>query len=80
MTMRALAGGPLPKFDGITAPSLPPPPAQPLQAQVSGGPIRVPPLTPEKVTQYTSLFESSLSGESSAQNGVLSGTITCCLR
>ena len=78
--MRALAGGPLPKFDGITAPSLPPPPAQPLQAQVSGGPIRVPPLTPEKVTQYTSLFESSLSGEPNAQNGVLSGMITYDLR
>ena len=78
--MRALAGGPLPKFDGITVPSLPPPPAQPLQAQVSGGPIRVPPLTPEKVTQYTSLFESSLSGEPSPQNGVLSGANTYDLR
>ena len=80
MTTRALAGGPLPKFDGITAPPLPPPSAQPLQAQISGGPIRVPPLTPDKVTQYTSLFESSLSGESSAQNGILSGTIICDLR
>jgi len=68
-----LAGGPLPKFDGITAASVPlpgPPPGvpQPLQAQSSGGPIRVPPLTPDKVAQYSSLFE-----ESGAQNGILGG-------
>lgn len=63
-------GGPLPKFDGITGPPGPPqaqPQAQPLQAQNSG-PIRVPPLTPDKVAQYSSLFE-----ESGAQNGILSG-------
>ncbi len=41
--------------------------AQPLQTQNSG-PIRVPPLTPDKVAQYSSLFE-----ESGAQNGNLSG-------
>ena len=65
-----VAGGPLPKFDGITAPPGPAPvqtPAQPLQAQNSG-PIRVPPLTPDKVGQYSSLFE-----ESGAHNGILSG-------
>ncbi|KAL6720340.1 hypothetical protein ACLMJK_002261 [Lecanora helva] len=70
-------GGPLPKFDGITSSSAPPPgppsgpppgAAQPLQAQSSGGPIRVPPLTPDKVAQYSSLFE-----ESGAQNGILTG-------
>lgn len=64
------SGGPLPKFDGITAPPGPPQvqaQAQPLQAQNSG-PIRVPPLTPDKVAQYSSLFE-----ESGAQNGILSG-------
>lgn len=53
-------------------PSGPPPsgaPLQqaPLQAQNSG-PIRVPPLTPDKVAQYTKLFE-----ESGPQNGTLSG-------
>ncbi len=64
-----VAGGPLPKFDGISpSPGPPPSAAQPLQAQSSGGPIRVPPLTPDKVTQYSSLFE-----ESGAQNGMLSG-------
>ena len=70
-------GGPLPKFDGIAAPSTPSSPsgnfAGPLRPQNSGGgaaagPIRVPPLTPEKVNQYSSLFE-----ESGAQNGMLSG-------
>ena len=76
MTARLIAGGPLPKFDGITGPAGSPQPqgqaqaqaqAQPLQAQNSG-PIRVPPLTPDRVAQYSSLFE-----ESGAQNGVLSG-------
>ncbi|KAI9823705.1 MAG: hypothetical protein M1819_001149 [Sarea resinae] len=63
--------GPLPKFEGLninpTVPT-PGPPAPGLQAQSSGGPIRVPPLTPEKVHEYASLFEKS-----GAQNGVLSG-------
>lgn len=40
----------------------------------------MPPLTPDKVAQYTSLFESSLSGESSAQNGILSGMMICDIR
>ena len=69
-------GGPLPKFDGIAGLSTPSSPpgnfAGPLRPQTSGGvgagPIRVPPLTPDKVNQYSSLFE-----ESGAQNGNLSG-------
>ena len=69
-------GGPLPKFDGIAGPSTPSSPpgslAGALRPQTSGsvgaGPIRVPPLTPDKVNQYSSLFE-----ESGAQNGNLSG-------
>ncbi|KAL9066259.1 MAG: hypothetical protein Q9157_007209 [Trypethelium eluteriae] len=63
--------GPLPKFEGLALPSAAPPPAGPaptLQPQSSGGPIRVPPLTPDKVNEYSSLFEKS-----GAQNGVLSG-------
>ena len=71
-------GGPLPKFDGIPAPSTPSSPSGnftgPLRPQNSGGasagPIRVPPLTPDKSNQYSSLFE-----ESGAQNGILSGEI-----
>lgn len=62
-------GGPLPRFDGIPFPSVPQGntgPA-PLQAQNSG-PIRVPPLSQEKVAQYSSIFE-----ESGAQGGILSG-------
>ncbi|KAL8919129.1 MAG: hypothetical protein Q9172_005110 [Xanthocarpia lactea] len=62
-------GGPLPRFDGIPLPTGPqgnngP---QPLQPQNSG-PIRVPPLTQDKVAQFSSLFE-----ESGAHGGVLSG-------
>ncbi|RYO79177.1 hypothetical protein DL766_008338 [Monosporascus sp. MC13-8B] len=63
--------GPLPRFEGVTLnlagnppppPPPPPPPAAPtspppLQAQATGGPIRIPALTPEKVTQYAGLFE-----------------------
>ncbi|KAI4171242.1 MAG: hypothetical protein LQ343_004448 [Gyalolechia ehrenbergii] len=62
-------GGPLPRFDGIPFPHAPQgntSPA-PLQAQNSG-PIRVPPLSQDKVAQYSSLFE-----ESGAQGGILSG-------
>ena len=64
------AGGPLPRFDGIPGPPSGAPNAAPsvLQPQTSG-PIRVPPLTQEKVAQYSSLFQ-----ESGAQGGILSGT------
>lgn len=72
----ALRAGPLPKFDSGSAPgaspTIQPPPGPPpsaLQPQGSGsGPIRVPPLTPDKAGQYASLFEKS-----GAQNGQLPG-------
>ncbi|KZF20589.1 hypothetical protein L228DRAFT_253800 [Xylona heveae TC161] len=64
--------GPLPRFDGLAGPppasSTPTIPAGGIQPQSSGGPIRVPPLTPEKANEYASLFEKS-----GAQNGVLPG-------
>lgn len=56
--------GPLPRFEGISVPGQPaaapaPAPISPLQAQgTGGGPIRVPPLLPEKGAQYAALFES----------------------
>lgn len=58
----ALQQGPIPRFDGFTptpaAPPAPQPQPQPLQAQGTGGvPVRIPPLTPEKVSQYAGLFE-----------------------
>ncbi|KAI0484223.1 hypothetical protein GGR56DRAFT_612853 [Xylariaceae sp. FL0804] len=56
--------GPLPRFEGISvnaaAPALAPAPvpSPALQQQTTGGgPIRIPPLTPEKVSQYSMLFE-----------------------
>ena len=72
----ALRPGPLPKFDTGSAPGMSPtiqpppgPPPSQLQPQSSGsGPIRVPPLTPDKAGQYAALFEKS-----GAQNGVLPG-------
>ncbi|KAF2471263.1 uncharacterized protein BDR25DRAFT_303326 [Lindgomyces ingoldianus] len=65
--------GPLPKFEGLTIPSAPPstfspPPAAGIKPQMSGGPVRVPQLTPAKAAEYASLFEKS-----GAQNGILSG-------
>ncbi|KAK4186226.1 hypothetical protein QBC35DRAFT_554421 [Podospora australis] len=60
----ALQQGPIPRFDGFTptpAPIPPPPPPAQLGAQTTGGsapgPIRIPPLTPDKVAQYAGLFE-----------------------
>ncbi|KAK8151964.1 hypothetical protein BC567DRAFT_268064 [Phyllosticta citribraziliensis] len=61
----AFRPGPLPKFD---SPAPAGPPAQsPITPQMSG-PIRVPPLTPDKAAQYAGLFEKS-----GAVNGLLPG-------
>ncbi|WPH03995.1 Hypothetical protein R9X50_00687900 [Acrodontium crateriforme] len=74
----ALRPGPLPKFEGLQMPAAPVIATSPtgaqfppntLQQQLSGqGPIRVPPLDPQKVQQYSGLFEKS-----GAQNGMLDG-------
>ena len=80
----AFRPAPLPKFDGITLPGANSAPAAAspttgafsqaaLQPQLSGqstgaGPIRIPPLDPAKVQQYSGLFERS-----GAQNGLLDG-------
>lgn len=68
----AFQRGPLPRFDGIifAGPTASPPPAgaPALQAQATGGAVRVPPLTPDKVAQYTALFERQ-----SLQGNMLSG-------
>ncbi|OJD31879.1 uba ts-n domain-containing protein [Diplodia corticola] len=61
----AFQPGPLPKFDS-SPPSGPAAPG-PIQPQMSG-PIRVPPLAPERAAQYAALFEKS-----GAVNGVLPG-------
>ncbi|KAI5928131.1 hypothetical protein F4810DRAFT_647123 [Camillea tinctor] len=64
----AVQHGPLPRFDGINiAASAPTPPAAPLQTQPTGtAQLRIPPLTPEKVSQYAGLFERQ-----NLQNGAL---------
>ena len=65
---------PIPKFEGITVTAAPRSPAganapiAPLQPQGSGS-ARVPQLTPNKIQQYSSLFE-----QSGAQDGILPGT------
>lgn len=75
----AFKPSPIPKFEGlpipgasssgVSSPSTGAFPANPLQPQVSGQPpIRVPPLDPLKVQQYSGLFERS-----GAQNGQLDG-------
>ncbi|KAI1471753.1 uncharacterized protein F4812DRAFT_415311 [Daldinia caldariorum] len=54
----ALQQGPLPRFEGININANVPPAQPPIQAQGTGNtPIRIPPLTPEKVAQYAGLFE-----------------------
>jgi epidermal growth factor receptor substrate 15 len=62
--------GPLPRFDGQSMPPVATqtavPPVSPTQA--GPPPIRVPPLTPEKINEYSLLFERS-----GAENGLLSG-------
>lgn len=67
--LEPFSAGPLPKFEGLGGPPIAPlgtgPTGSPPQAV---GPIRVPPLTPEKISEYSSLFEKS-----GAQNGILAG-------
>lgn len=76
----ALQPGPIPRFDGFTPapPPLAPAPTgspQPISAQGTGNaPIRIPPLTPEKVSLYAGVFEQQplqngtmLSGEQARQ-------------
>lgn len=71
LTNAWMTAAPLPKFDGGSRPgsvsAQPQSPTQ-LQQQSTGGPIRVPPLTPEKALEFGALFEKS-----GAQNGVLAG-------
>ena len=75
MLIGTYTAGPLPKFvglsDGLAArvaeartatASPPPPPAG------GNGPIRVPPLNPDDINKFASLFEKS-----DVQNGLLSG-------
>lgn len=78
----AFQPAPVPKFEGLQIPgvgaasprAVPSPtvggfPANALQPQLSGqGPIRVPPLDPQKVQQYAGLFERS-----GAQHGMIDG-------
>ena len=71
--------GPLPKFDGMnlssgSQPVPSNPPVLGLQPQHSG-PIRVPPLTPEKAAEYAALFEKS-----GAENGILPGKVIWMLK
>ena len=81
-TELAFKPAPLPKFDGITLPQAPQETGQQaqsptggqfpqgaLQPQLSGqGPVRIPPLDPNKVQQYSGLFERS-----GTNNGLLDG-------
>lgn len=62
-------GGQPQQQSGLSSPTGGGFPANALQPQTSGqGPIRVPPLDPQKVLQYSGLFERS-----GAQNGLLDG-------
>ncbi|ODA82138.1 hypothetical protein RJ55_00644 [Drechmeria coniospora] len=58
----ALKPAPLPRFDGIHTAAAPaastsPLGSSPIQAQGTGGAVRIPALTPDKVAQYSALFE-----------------------
>ncbi|OAX79325.1 hypothetical protein ACJ72_06356 [Emergomyces africanus] len=67
----ALQPGPLPKFSGLTKDIMEPTPQAPpvtSSPPPGSGPVRVPPLAPEDITKFTSLFERS-----EVHNGLLSG-------
>ncbi|KAI9725499.1 MAG: hypothetical protein M1828_003170 [Chrysothrix sp. TS-e1954] len=61
--------GPLPRFDGMTLIGQSQQPSSPQSIpQQTTGPIRVPPLAPDKVNEYSALFEKA-----GARNGLLGG-------
>ncbi|OJI96340.1 hypothetical protein ASPVEDRAFT_35723 [Aspergillus versicolor CBS 583.65] len=68
----ALQSGPLPKFDGIVVDTSVPSPRESAgspQPAAGGPPIRVPPLNPEDVNKFVSLFEKS----DVARSGTITG-------
>lgn len=72
--MVTILAGPLPRFDGMAVD----PPQSPRDTGTTspppGAPIRVPPLNPDDVNKFTSLFEKS-----DIRGGVLSGMLLYCL-
>src|SRR5271170_39673 len=62
--------GPLPRFEGLSGPPLASQNTGPPQSPAGPPPIRVPPLAPERVAEYSSLFEKS-----GAQDGILPGSV-----
>jgi epidermal growth factor receptor substrate 15 len=70
--MLTCLAAPLPKFDGVaSAPAAqgarPATPTQAIAPQTTG-PIRVPPLTPDKISEYQGLFERA-----GSRGGLLGG-------
>lgn len=72
LPLTLVIAGPLPKFEGVPPPAAAPaaapapaPAAAPLQSQGTG--VRIPPLNPDKLTQYANLYDQSAGG------GYLSG-------
>lgn len=69
-----LPAGPLPRFDGVVI-DVPPAPREAGTTSpppAAGAPIRVPPLNPDDVNKFVSLFDKS----DVARTGVLSGKST----
>lgn len=75
LTLLAVAAGPLPKFEGIVVDATPNPREAGTTSPTPGAnaPIRVPPLNPDDVNKFLSLFEKS----DVSKSGVLPGTYIC---
>lgn len=74
LTMVTVLAGPLPKFDGLVVDATPAPREAGTTSPTpgAGAPIRVPPLNPDDVNKFLSLFEKS----DVSKSGVLPGTCT----
>lgn len=72
LTWFTVAAGPLPKFEGIVVDATPNPREAGTTSPTPGAnaPIRVPPLNPDDVNKFLSLFEKS----DVSKSGVLPGT------
>lgn len=70
LTLSEILAGPLPRFDGISVDNTPaaPEPSAASPPPGASGPIRVPPLQPDDVNKFVSLFDKS-----GASNGIMPG-------
>ena len=65
------SAGPLPRFDGLAVDTTVPNSGDASSPTTAAAPIRVPPLNPDDVNKFTSLFDKSDVNRSGVLSGIL---------